>query len=89
MYTKTFWLDLLERCAKTFVQVFLATLIAGGTELVDAVSNVSALQAAGVAGIGAVLSILFSVASAWASSSNGTASVVPSVVDGENIDGGH
>jgi hypothetical protein len=85
MYTKTWFKDLLERCAKTAVQVFLATMLAstasGSSDLLGAFSNVDALQAAALAGIGAVASILFSVVSAWASSSNGTASLVPEVVD--------
>lgn len=83
MYTKTFFLDLLERCAKTAVQVFLATMVASGTDLIDAFSDIEALEAAGLAALGAVASIVFSVVSAWASSSHGTASLVPGVVDAE------
>lgn len=90
MYTPTFFKDLAERCAKTFVQVFLATMVASGTDLINAFSDVSALQAAGLAGLGAVASILFSVVSAWASSANGTASLVADVVDVHEVqDGGH
>jgi hypothetical protein len=83
MYTKTWFKDLLERCIKTAVQVFLATMVASGTDLISGFSDVDALEAAGLAALGAVASILFSVVSAWASSSNGTASLVPEVVAAE------
>ena len=85
MYTKTWFKDLAERCAKTFVGTFLAVLFAGATDWVSAASNLDAVQAAAVAGIGAVISILFSVASAWASTSKGTASLVGNVVDVEEL----
>jgi ribose/xylose/arabinose/galactoside ABC-type transport system permease subunit len=49
------YLDLLERCAMTFIQSFAALLLAdtAGIDL-----SVSTMQAAAVAGIAAVLSIL-------------------------------
>ena len=49
------YLDLLERCAMTFIQSFAALLLAdtAGIDL-----SVSTVQAAGVAAIAAVLSIL-------------------------------
>lgn len=78
-FTSTYFADLAERCFKTFLQVFLAQIIASGVDLTHSLTNVSTLQKAGVAGIGAVLSILFSVASAYAGN-NGSASVVPQVM---------
>ena len=49
------YLDLLERCAMTFIQSFAALLLAG-TAGIDL--SVSTVQAAAVAGIAAVLAIL-------------------------------
>lgn len=89
MYTATWFKDTLERLLKTFVQVFLAQIIASGfaPDDLDAITDLSNLQRAAVAGIGAVLSVVFSLVSAWASSSNGTASLVPAVVDAETHGG--
>ena len=50
--------DLAERVIVTFLQAFGATLVAGGVFDVSGVRNVSAWQAAGVAGIAAVLSLI-------------------------------
>ncbi len=49
------YLDLLERCALTWVETFAALLLAG-TAGIDL--SVSTMQAAAVAGIAAVLAIL-------------------------------
>jgi hypothetical protein len=54
-------LDLAERLIRTFVQAFLGTLIAANWFSVDQIRNVSALQAAGLAGVAAVLSVVTSV----------------------------
>ena len=48
-YSKVFIRDMLERAASTFVQTFAAVLVAG------AALDVSALKAAAVAGIFAIL----------------------------------
>jgi Putative lactococcus lactis phage r1t holin len=53
--------DLAERALVTFLQVFGATLIAGGVFDVHGIQNLSAWQAAAVAGLGAVLSVIKSV----------------------------
>jgi hypothetical protein len=83
-FTATYFKDLAERCLKTFLQVFLATMLASmassSSDLLGAFSNVDALQAAALAGLGAVASIIFSLVSAYANSSNGSASVVPEVI---------
>jgi hypothetical protein len=85
-FTATYFKDLGERCLKTFLQVFLATMLASmassSSDVLGAFSNVDALQAAALAGLGAVASIIFSLVSAYANS-NGTASVVPAVIDAE------
>ena len=49
------YLDLLERCAMTFIQSFAALLLAG-TAGIDL--SVSTMQAGAVAGIAAVLAIV-------------------------------
>lgn len=80
MYTRIWLLDTLERLAKTAVQVFLAQLIASGMTDIEAVTDTSNLQRAAIAGLGAGLSFVFSIVTAWAASSNGTASLIPEVV---------
>lgn len=57
----TYIRDLVERLIRTFVQAFLGTLIAANWFSVDQIRNVSTLQAAGLAGIAAVLSVVTSV----------------------------
>lgn len=54
----TYAKDLAERVIVTFLQAFGATLVAGGVFDVSGVRDVSAWQAAGVAGIAAVLSLV-------------------------------
>jgi Putative lactococcus lactis phage r1t holin len=55
---KRYVLDLLERVAWTFLQAFLAQLVASGFFSVDNVTDLSILQKAGIAGIAAVLSFV-------------------------------
>lgn len=76
MMSKTFLSDLGERAAKTFVQVFVATLLASGPLSIESVTDLSLLQRCAVAGVGAVLSILTSLASSKVGDP-GTASAVP------------
>lgn len=59
MFTKAFWLAVLERSAKTFAQTLAALLIADGTGLLDTAWTTD-LSTAGMA---AVLSVLTSAAS--------------------------
>lgn len=73
MWNRTFWLDLLERAAKTAAQVFATVLIAAGTGLLDTDWR-AALSAAGMA---AILSAVSSLASAVLVR-DGTASLVRS-----------
>lgn len=54
----TYVRDLAERIGSTFVVTFLGTLVTGGWFDVAHVRDVSALQAAGLAGIAAVLSFV-------------------------------
>lgn len=67
------WLgDAVERCAKTFVQVFLATMsasqVADQFGVLDAYTDVDALAAAALAGVGGVFSLVTSALSRWAGS---------------------
>ncbi len=78
MFTRTWALDALERLAKTFTQVFLAQMIASGLD-VQTLTDTSTLQRAGVAAIGAVLSLVFSALSQW-SANPGTASLIPEII---------
>ena len=61
-------LDAGERCLKTAVQVFLAQQAASGLDLMDWVQDTSSLQRAGLAGLGAVISLGTSALSRWAGS---------------------
>jgi Putative lactococcus lactis phage r1t holin len=70
--------DLLERLAKTFVQAFLGTLIAANWFSVDQIRDVSTLQAAGLAGIAAVLSVVTSILSKYVNRED-SASLAPGV----------
>lgn len=67
-----FWIDLLERMVWTFVQAFLAALTANGLNIVD----LGGWEAAAIAGLGAVLSLLKSVA-AHRLEELGTAQLIP------------
>lgn len=77
----TYWLDLAERAIKTLAQTLVATLSVGATGLLD----VDWQQAASIAGLSAVLSILTSIASGGIGRTR-SASVVPNVtyIDGRN-----
>lgn len=59
MRTKQFWLDALERCAKTFAQATLATLGAGSVDILTA-NWVGALSIGAGA---AIVSLLMSIGS--------------------------
>jgi hypothetical protein len=63
---------------RTFVQAFLATLLAANWFSVDQIRDVSALQAAGLAGIAAVLSVVTSVIAKFVNRPD-TASLAPGV----------
>jgi hypothetical protein len=58
----TYLRDLAERVASTFVVAFIGTLIAGGWFDIAHIRDASALQAAGLAGLAAVLSLVKGVA---------------------------
>lgn len=74
----TWFLDAAERLLKTFVQAFLAQILASGLDLIDAVQDTTTLEQAAVAGIAAVLSLIFSVVSKWANTDTiSPASLVP------------
>ena len=68
--SKVWLLDTFERLAKTFGQTFGATLIASGWFQVNAVTNTSILQRAGVAGLAAVLSVVSSIVSKYTGDPN-------------------
>ncbi len=71
----SFFLDAGERLLKTFVQAFLAMITASGLGL-SAIADTSNLERAFVAGIAAVLSLVTSWLSRWATSDKSTASLV-------------
>jgi len=54
----TYIRDLVERVASTFVITFLGTLVTGGWFDIAHIRDTSALQAAGLAAIAAVLSLI-------------------------------
>jgi hypothetical protein len=70
--------DLAERVFFTFAQAFGATLVAGGWFEVDAITDLSIVQKAGVAGIAAVLAVIKGVI-AKAVSNRESASLAPGV----------
>ena len=77
--TKALYLrDLAERVVATFFMAFLGTLVSGGWFDVAHIRDVSALQAAGLAGIAAVLSLAKGLAAKFVSNRN-SASVAPGV----------
>lgn len=73
----TYVLDVVERAVKTAAQSAVALLTAGATGVLD----VDWGQTGSVAGLAAVVSILTSLASGGFGRGNGTASLVPGVVD--------
>jgi hypothetical protein len=74
----TYVRDLAERIASTFVVAFLGTLVTGGWFDVAHVRDVSALQAAGLAAIAAVLSLVKGIVARFVSERD-TASLAPGV----------
>lgn len=71
-------LDLLERIASTFVVAFLGTLVTGGWFDVANIRDVSALQAAGLSAIAAVLSLVKGLVARFVDNRN-SASLAPGV----------
>jgi hypothetical protein len=71
-------IDLAERVASTFVVAFAGTLVTGGWFDVAGIRDVSALQAAGLAGAAAVLSLVKGVVAKWVSNQD-SASLAPGV----------
>ena len=65
--------DLVERVVKTFLQVFIATVVASGLDLTHALTQVSMLEKAGVAGLGAVAALIFAIVGKWVASPNNAA----------------
>lgn len=76
--TSRYALDLAERIGSTFAVAFLGTLVTGGWFDVAHIRDVSALQAAGLAGIASVLSLVKGVAARWVSNRD-SASLAPGV----------
>lgn len=76
--TQKYVRDLVERVAATFLQAFLAALLAGGFFDLAHIRDASALEAAGVAGLAAVLSLVKGLV-AKAISNRDSASVAPGV----------
>lgn len=74
----TYVLDVIERAAKTAAQSAVGVFIADVTVL-----NVDWQAAGAVVGTAALLSVLTSIASSGFGRNNGTASLVPNVVDAE------
>lgn len=72
MWTKTFWKQAAERALKTFAQAMAGAVVGGATGLLD----VGWEQAASVAGLAALLSLLTSVFSSGPGEPNS-----PSLVD--------
>lgn len=77
---RKFLLDLVERIAKTFLQVFLGQVFVAGTEIgpdqvVNAVQNWSSVERAFVSASAAVVALLMGLLLGWANS--GSASALP------------
>lgn len=73
----TYLKDLVERAAKTAAQTAVASFVGGGVGLLD----VDWIQVISLSGMAAIVSVLTSIAS-QGFGNNGTASLVPAVVDG-------
>lgn len=71
-----FVLDLAERAVKSGVQAFLATLVAGGWFSVDAITDLSIPQKAGVAALVAALSVVSSAVSKFVGNRDSASVVV-------------
>jgi hypothetical protein len=71
-------LDLAERVAMTFIQAFLASLIAGGWFDVDQIRNLSIPQKAAVAGLAAVLALIKGIMARFVGSPD-SASTAPGI----------
>lgn len=76
--TGSFAKDLFERVVMTFLQAFLGALITGGVFDVAGVRNVSAYEAAVLAGVAAVLALGKGLAAKWLSNRQ-SASLAPGV----------
>lgn len=74
--------DTFERLVKTFLQAFLAQLTASGVGFVEIIQDTSTLERAGLAGLAAVYSLVFSVVSTWA---NRRSPAPPTTPDGRAI----
>ena len=72
----TFFWDALERMFKTWLQVFLATITAAGFGFAN-FGDTSILENGALAGLAAVLSLVMSWLSRWASSDSNSASAIP------------
>jgi hypothetical protein len=59
MTTRRFWIDLLERTLRTYLQAFLGLVVASGFA-VDGVVDLSLLTKAGIAAIPAGIAVLMS-----------------------------
>ncbi len=70
--------DLFERVIMTFLQAFLGALIAGGVFDVTGVREVSAYEAAALAGVAAVLALIKGLVAKWVSNRQ-SASLAPGV----------
>lgn len=74
----TYVRDLIERIVSTFAVAFLGTLVTGGWFDVANIRDVSALQAAGLSAIAAVLSLIKGLVAKWVSNRD-SASLAPGV----------
>lgn len=70
--------DLAERVIATFLAAFLGTLVAGGWFDVQHIRDLSAVQAAALAGVAAVLSLVKGLVAQWVSNRD-SASLAPGV----------
>lgn len=75
--TNQFWLDLIERAGKTFVQGILAVLTVQGVSSVLQVDWASALAVAGTAALVSVLTSLLSFRFGVSGTASATAAVEP------------
>ena len=77
--TKRYLLDLGERVAKTFCQAFIATVTASGLGI-GAMPDVSLLQKAAIAGLSAVVALIFGLLARWSGAPD-SASFLPADTD--------